>query len=366
MRFAFLSGGTPLPNWVETPYEWILTRAAGYQEKGHQVLVFAPPQKEVPEEYALKGVLFYRTSPLKTIKRLNEFSPDVVLLHHVHPSSWWNKVYPLISFPKVFWIYGPEVLPPSEYYYKPGAFTRFFLNFLDYSAKRKLRRFYAKAKGFVFTSHYAKERLGKFFPASHGEVCYNPVFLPNFIPSAKNGMLKGLAIEPFEHRLLIGAGFDLLIQAYAHAKGTSLTLAGNGEAASDLARWISQEKSAIELRLIDFKSVSLESLFQAHDYYVSASRLERPLFQVCKAMAYGLPPLVPAQGAFLEAVIPGETGALFKPENPISIKEGLRQIQENFPKMQKQARQWVEKNCEAKIVLEKELQLLEALSKSFK
>lgn len=359
MRLAFLTSGSPHPDGEGLIYRWIRIRAKAYRDRKHEVAVFSQPKKILPDEYSLDGLPYTLLSPRKAAQALRIFSPDAVLIHHVSP--WTTKVADAVSFPKIFWIYGPDVAPPSDYYYEPGRFTRFFLGMLDRREKRRFARHLSTGRRFVCSSGYAMEKLLELLPqaASSADVLYAPVDA-SFAHREFSSPLKGLALEPLEHRTLLASGVDLMIRAYAGISKTTLTLAGNGNAVYDLTRWIGERKSAIELKAMNITAGALSELLAGHDYLVIASRHERQLLAASEAMARGLPVIAPRAWAFPEAVIDGETGATFEVESVDELRGAIGAVLAGHAGLSAGARGWVKSNCALDSVIERELALIAA------
>jgi glycosyltransferase involved in cell wall biosynthesis len=357
MRLVFLCGGSPHPEGRGLSYQWITTRAKGYQKKGHEVFVLAPYAPDVPAHYVLEDVNFYRLQSDRASRFISELNPDRLLIHHFTP--WTIKASEFFSGGKIFWVYGPEISSVFSYYEKPGGITRFFLSVLDSLQNRKMRRFFLSGSGFVCTSHYAASQLSRFLPQLEPVVLRDPIVIPESPALRDRGkLIKGLAVELLEHRFLIPSGIDLLIKTFSSCPDAALTLLGDGNAVSDLQKWIKKEKSPVYLDAQEVSERKLSEWFQSHQYFLVASRMERFVFRACTAMSYGLPVIAPRRWAFPEIIQNGKTGYVFDPENPDSMLHGVKSIAKDYEILGANSRKWVVENCSSEVIIDQELSLI--------
>ncbi len=359
MRLVFLCGGSPHPEGKGLSYQWITTRAKGYQKKGHEVFILAPFTSDLPEHYRLEEINFYRLNPEKAFNFLKDLNPDRLLIHHFSP--WTTESSYRFQGKKIFWIYGPEISSFFSYYEKPGKITHFFLRILESLQNRKLKSYFSSTSSFVCTSRYAAQLLFRVMPDLNPVIVRDPIEIPEADFRGKNSedLVKGLAVEVLDHRFLIPSGIDLLIKSFSSASGAALTLLGGGNAVSDLKKWIERENSSIQLVVSEVSEKNLSDWFQSHHYFLTASRMERFVFRACLAMSYGVPVIAPDRWAFSEIIQNGRTGFVFNPDNPVSFLHGIQAMTKNYKIFGTNSRKWVEENCKAERIIDQELSLIQ-------
>jgi glycosyltransferase involved in cell wall biosynthesis len=117
--------------------------------------------------------------------------------------------------------------------------------------------------------------------------------------------------------------------------GTRLALVGDGPARGDLEKRF----AGLPARFMGYmQGEALSQAYASADLFVFPSALESFGLVVVEAMAAGLPVVASRVGGVMDVVTEGETGYTFAPGDVAGLVEGVRQIAEDRPRLEKMRR----------------------------
>jgi len=156
-------------------------------------------------------------------------------------------------------------------------------------------------------------------------------------------------------RLVPLKGYDLLLETLALFplnERPKVLLVGDGEERPNLERLATKLGLEGWVQFLGFLSDIRLALFAA-DVFVQPSRNEGLGVAILEAMASGLPVIASRVGGIPEIVRDGETGLLFTPNDPFSLKEALTRIRRDEDlrhKISKRAQEWVAEHHDIRLL----------------
>jgi glycosyltransferase involved in cell wall biosynthesis len=194
-------------------------------------------------------------------------------------------------------------------------------------------RLLARASRVACCSDWMRRRALRLFPAVAGKACVvpNALPLPELAPAS-------LASHPFHllcaGRLSIEKGFDLALRAFAAVRTrfpeATLTLAGDGDARSELARLSADLGVSRSVKFAGWVAPGeMPALIDTAAAVVVPSRLEAFGLTALQAAHMGRPVVACRVGGLPEVVIDGVTGLLVAPESPEALASGVGHLLEH-------------------------------------
>ncbi len=200
-------------------------------------------------------------------------------------------------------------------------------------------------------------------------------FSPDVVSADRIGALRerwlskhrGTPIIVLPGRLTQWKGQDLLIESLARIKDQQFVglLIGDIEENPSFTRKLLEQIRCLGLQdkiLLVGHCTDMPAAFILADVVISASSTQPEAFGkvAIEAMAMGKPVIATAHGGSLETVLPGKTGWLVPPLDPVAMAKAIKEALENLKyaeELGKQGRKWVNERFTAKAMCEKTLAL---------
>ena len=135
-------------------------------------------------------------------------------------------------------------------------------------------------------------------------------------------------------------GFDLLMHAMPFLArefpAFHMAIAGDGPEAERLARMAAERKVTDRVHLLGRRS-DVPRLLAAADLFLFPTRMEGHPFALVEAMAAGVPVVSSSASGIPELVTDGETGRLFRPDDPCDLLDAARRALADLPRMRAMA-----------------------------
>jgi glycosyltransferase involved in cell wall biosynthesis len=355
------------PSEKSHSYSFVHSRAKLYLKNGVEVAVFIISKSNI--EYCFEGINVYKFSSQRLLPAVLQFKPDVLAIHYplYHIISFVQK----IQVPKVVWLHGYEIL--VNFRLKKAK------NVLDYIKKRivylprefyqkyRIRRFLDQVEYSVFVSKWMlkaaeKNTLKKY---KNTVVIPNPVDTRLFKYKIPKNLNCAVSLRGFSNTKY---GMDIAIKAFANLKDANLHLIGTGRLVDKYNRLANKINSNTKIIHKSFQHNEIPERYHEYGFFVAPSRAEAQGVAMCEAMSSGLPVIATKVGGIPEFVRHGIDGYLVPPNDPVSLRHAVMKLvsdKKKFIIMSKNARDNIEKICSEKIVMEKELNVLEKAIKKF-
>ena len=233
-----------------------------------------------------------------------------------HPNLWYvhsplNELFAFVDFIK------QQVLPAWQ---RPvyGLWVIF---------NRYLTRRYARSvDSWACNSLNTKQRIAKAYQAE-AEVIYPPV---------KTGFTPQLAGDYWlsVNRLITHKRVELQLEAFASLPGKRLIIVGSYEKGALQFESYKQKLEDIRPSNVEIRhwisDHELQELYAHARGFIATACDEDFGLTVVEAMAHGCPVIAPAEGGYLESVVPGETGIIIEDINAHKIREAILEIEERL------------------------------------
>ena len=221
------------------------------------------------------------------------------------------------------------------------SFVEFYLDASIYMQQRLLA---ASLGRYLPVSHDLAQRLRQtlHFPARKIQVIHNGILVEPFnglADAALRASLNGNSQRPIvltAARLDAQKGHRYLLEAAALVPEAQFVLAGDGPARSSLEERVQALGLGNRVVFLGYRS-DIPELLACCDLFVLPSLYEGLPLSVLEAMAAGKPVIASAVGGTDEAVIPGETGLLVPPADPIALATAIRTLLDDPPLAQRLA-----------------------------
>ncbi len=170
---------------------------------------------------------------------------------------------------------------------------------------------------------------------NHVAVWGRGVDAQRFSPDRRNDALRASLVEDGD-LLLLSVGrvseekrLGVLLEAYRglreRAPGVRLAIVGDGPIRAELAA-----SAAPGVRFLgERRGDELAEIYASADVFCFPSTTDTFGQVILEAAASGLPAVAAAAGGGLELVLPGETGLLVPPEDPVAFRHALAELAEN-------------------------------------
>lgn len=359
MKIAITSPG--YPSQTSNSFAFVHTRVRLYQKRNHEVKVFNIGHSE--QDYTHENMPVAITPKSHFCEKVNGFKPDVIAVYY--PTYWLLPLLRKLPFPKVAWILGHEMLWSLRLM---GA-----KNPLDWIKKRivliprlayqiyAISRWLQELDHTIFVSQWLRDvaqrhALARF---DNAVVIPNPVDTTLFQYETPARIERGISVRSMERSIY---GLDIAIKAFANMDGADLTICGSGRLHRSFARLIKKSNSRTTMNVGTIAHRDLPALYHRHGFFVAPSRGETQGVAMCEAMACGLPVVATKVGAIPEFVRDGIDGILVAPNDPAALRDGVQQLlsdRDRYFEMSRNARANIETLCDANVVAERELEVLQ-------
>ncbi len=357
MKIAIL---TPdYPSKEKSSYTFVHARVKRYLESGIAVRIFVIANEE--RHYRFEDAEIYRCPRNRLQGEISRYGPDVLAIHY--PLARMISAVRSLDLPKIAWIHGHEIIWYSNL--QPAK------NLFDFFKKRLLllprelfqlctiRNFLAEIEYCVFVSEWMhriaeKHTLKKY---SNYAVIPNPVDTELFAYHKPGQIDKAVALRGFGNKKY---GIETAVKAFSKLPESHIDIIGRGKFAEKyrrLAKKCGSNTNIIE-QSIDHDKVP--ELYRRYSFFVAPSRAEAQGLAMCEAMACGLPVIASNVGGIPEFVRDGIDGYLVPPDNPHALTEAIKKLLSDanaFYRMSRNARASMVERCDAKMIVQKELEL---------
>ena len=341
-------------------YGFVHARAKLYSKSGVEIKVFIQSKKR--DTYIFEGIKVIKEPKKELRNSICEFDPGVLAIHYPH-----YKIISLVrklSYPKVVWIHGHEILWNFRLRSSSGLLDfikkRIVLIPREIYQKLLIRNFLKKVNYNIFVSNWmlktAEKHTRTKFPRTR--VIPNPVDMDLFYFQKPESMCRGVSLRSLDNTKY---GIDIAIRAFSNNKAASLDIVGDGRFKKRYLRLINRTNSNALILDQTVNHDQLPAFFHRYDFFVAPSRVEAQGLAMCEAMACGLPVVATNVGGIPEFVRNGVDGYLVSPDDPEALNDaikGLLSSKDRFMKMSENCRQQILKNCSSEIVTAKEIHLL--------
>ena len=280
---------------------------------------------------------FQSNPPEKTKKiKLNRFQkiPEIIEgeeIDIIHSHQTLMNYYSLFS-----------TKPFIFHYHGSNGFLQELNLKLSMSLSRK------KIKKIITVSNAATEQLKKIVGISTAEVIYNGVDIKNCHPDLPIPFKKGSPqllfvgnFYPTKNVTLIVKAMKTIIEDFPKAH---LQIVGNGSEYEKIKSQIKNLNLSKHIELVG--RVSNEELplrYSSCDMYISASKFETFGLPIIEAMACGKPAVLSNIPTHFELLNNSDAGIYFINDNINSVKDGTKQIIENYDSYANNSRKFAEK-----------------------
>ncbi len=248
------------------------------------------------------------------------------------------------------------------------SFVEFHLDASIYMQQRLLA---ASLGRYLPVSHDLAQRLRQTLhvPTRKIQVIHNGILVEPFNGPADatlRASLNGNSKRPIvltAARLDKQKGHCYLLEAAALVPEAQFVLAGDGPTRSSLEERVQALGLGDRVVFLGYRS-DIPELLACCDLFVLPSLYEGLPLSVLEAMAAGKPVIASAVGGTDEAVIPGETGLLVPPADPIALATAIRTLLDDSPLAQRLAlngRAGVQREFSAKRMVQRVTQVYDEL-----
>lgn len=273
--------------------------------------------------------------PLRLARAIHTFKPDILHLHMPNTSAFWALIIP--SARHLPWVIHWHSDVVTSHIDRRLSWAYQFYRPLEHQLLARSRAIIATSPPYLASSQTLRPWQAK---------CHIiPLGLnPARIPDAKKEALCHVATlwqgAPFKvlaiGRLTYYKGFDFLIKAVAELTSLRLLIVGKGELRSRLGLLIKAQKLADKVTLLGFQGeTQLSALFASCDVLClpSLERTEAFGLVLLEAMRFQKPVIasdIPGSGVGW-VVRQGGHGLLVKPADSDTLRQALRQLQQQSP-----------------------------------
>jgi glycosyltransferase involved in cell wall biosynthesis len=358
MRIALICPG--YPSDTSHSFAFIHVRAKLYQKFGHHAEVFVPADTSFDHNWERIDV--HRVQSREFVYRVRKYCPDVLAIYY--PTYSLVQLVDKLSFPKVVWILGHEMLLSFRLTSSASLLTwlkkRAFLIPRLVHQISMIRKFLKRMDHYIFVSnwlHRASERhsLGEF---ENAVIIPNPVDTELFFYLEPEDLTKGISLRSWERTVY---GLDVAIRAFSQSPQAQLTLVGQGRFHKQFEKLIAKLGSNTILRNECIAHNQLPMLYHQYGFFVAPSRRETQGLSMCEAMACGLPVVASNVGGIPEFVRDGLDGYLVEPNNPSALMQAVVRLVTNrteFLRKSIRAREFIKSRCDSNLVITQELEVL--------
>jgi len=353
---------------TSSAYGFVHARAKLYESNNFPIKVFVPSRELL--NYKFENVNVEKNKIAHLQNSIKEFEPDVLAVHY--PTYNIIKLVKDLKFPKVTWVHGHEVL---WYFHLKEA-----KNPLDYIKKRliliprlfyqiiKVRKFISCVEYSVFVSKWMlkaaeKNTLKKY---KNSVIIPNPVDTNLFCYKTPTNLTKAISLRSFANTKY---GLQYAIKAFANFTKAKLHLIGRGRFKAKFQNLILKYHSNADIIDQTFHHSKIPDLYYKYGFFIAPSRIEAQGLAMCEAMSCGLPVIASNIGGIPEFVRDKIDGYLVPPKDPkkiINAVELLISNKEKMLEMSRNARQNIENICSEKVIVSKEIEILEKSIEKYK
>lgn len=200
------------------------------------------------------------------------------------------------------------------------ALSKHFLRIWDRQASDRVSEF-------VAISEYVRERIKKYY-RKDAKVIYPPVTL-----NQKSQILKSGIQIPKDYYLIVSRLYShknvgIAVEAF-NKTGLPLVIIGEGPEKERLKKEIGDSEN---IKLLGFVSdEELPFYYQNCKAFIMPQEEDFGITPV-EAMLFGKPVLALRKGGATETVVEGKTGEFFNDPIPEALADGIRRLNENYPK----------------------------------
>jgi len=359
MKIAIVS--PDYPSKTSKALTFVHVRAKWYQKSGHSVEIFVPYASRSDSKF--EGITIHRIPTKQFHAEINKYTPDVLAVFY--PTYRMVPTLRTLSLPKVVWILGHELL---------WSFRLMSAkNRLDWIKKRlvlvprlvyqlrSISQLVKEADHSIFVSHWLlraaqRHALTRF---ENARVIPNPVDTEMFSYRTPKNFSRAVSVRSLERSVY---GLDVAIKAFANLEQADLTLHGSGRFYHKFRKMIDRYNSNTRIEVGDIPHHELPKLYRQYDFFVAPSRRETQGLAMCEAMACGLPVVASNVGGIPEFVRDGVDGYLVPPDDPAALRNAILNLisdRGRYLEMSENARAHIVETCEVKMIIEKELQVLQ-------